>query len=168
MTKQEIEQKYLVLHDALGTRKEAEDKELFDQQHRQIWADCDTELKARKAELEAKETLTLEEQKELAELEELFPTIPEPTPPLSTHPARLDNINPGALKPATVTRIFLTEDGFTTLWNGKEWHYDCYVTQSVVDEWQAGDIVAGDFVLVHFLESDVSKPLITHKIFRSW
>lgn len=90
------------------------------------------------------------------------------TPPLSTHPARLDAINPGVLKPATVTRIFLTEAGFTTLWYGKEYSYDCYVTQSIVDEWQAGKIAVGDLVLIFFLEDDISKPILTHKIFRSW
>lgn len=96
------------------------------------------------------------------------PPAPGPIPPLSTHLARLDNINPGAVKPATVTRIFLTEEGFTTLWNGKEWQYDCYVTQSVVDEWQEGKIVVGDFVFVEFLEGDVNKPIVTLKIFKSW
>jgi len=93
---------------------------------------------------------------------------PEPTPPLSTHPARLDAINPSAVKPATITRLFLTETGFTTLWNGKEYSYDCYVTQSVVDEWQAGKIVPGDFVFIEFLEGDVTKPIVTLKIYRTW
>jgi len=104
---------------------------------------------------------------ELAQFEAL-PKPPEPTPSMSTHPARIDAINPGAIKPATVTRIFLTEDGFTTLWNGKEWQYDCYVSQSVVDEWQAGKIAVGDFVLIEFLEGDVTKPLLTLRIYRSW
>ncbi|MBA7573639.1 hypothetical protein ES708_15437 [subsurface metagenome] len=71
---------YLAQHNALGSRKEAEDKELFDQQHRQVWIDCDTELKARKAELEAKETITLKESAELAELESMFPSPPLPDP----------------------------------------------------------------------------------------
>ncbi|MBA7685298.1 hypothetical protein ES703_93716 [subsurface metagenome] len=92
----------------------------------------------------------------------------EPTPPLSTHLARLDNINPGALKPATVTRLFLTENDVTTIWSvtGKEYSCDCFVTQSIVDEWQAGSIVVGDLVLTHFLESD--KPIVTHKVFKTW
>lgn len=77
MTKDEIQAKYLALHDALGSREDTIDKDLFDQQHRQIWHDCDLELQARKAELEAKETLTPEEQQELSELEAMYPT---PTP----------------------------------------------------------------------------------------
>lgn len=96
------------------------------------------------------------------------PPAPEPPPPLSTHPARIDAVNPGAVKPATVTRIFLTEGGFTTLWNGKEYQYDCYVTQNIVDEWQAGKIAVGDFVLIHYLEGDITKPILTHKIYHSW
>lgn len=81
MNSTEIKQKYLALHNALGSQKDAEDKELFDQQHRQVWADCDTELKARKAELEAMASLTPEQERELAELEAMFPTPVEVTPP---------------------------------------------------------------------------------------
>ncbi|MBA7558671.1 hypothetical protein ES708_00278 [subsurface metagenome] len=67
MNTEEIRQKYLALHNALGSRKDAENKELFDRKHRQIWYDCDVELQQRKAELEAKSTLTDEERAELDE-----------------------------------------------------------------------------------------------------
>lgn len=73
MNSEEIRQKHLVLHDALGSRKDAEDKELFDRKHHQIWHDCDVELQQRKSELEAKSTLTEEERAELDELETMFP-----------------------------------------------------------------------------------------------
>lgn len=72
MNTEEIRQKYLALHNALGSRKDAEDKDEFDRQHRQIWHDCDVELQQRKAELEAKGALTDEEKLELAEFEEMF------------------------------------------------------------------------------------------------
>lgn len=73
-TKNEIKAKYLALHDALGARKDAADKELFDQQHRQVWTDCDTELKARRAELAALASHSDVEKQELRELEDMFPT----------------------------------------------------------------------------------------------
>ena len=83
-TRDEIQAKYLALHNALGTRKDAKDKELFDRQHAEIWRNCDIELKARKAELEAKETLTEAEKAELAELEFLFPKPVSPARDLAT------------------------------------------------------------------------------------
>ena len=77
MKKQEILNKYLNLHNALGSRRDAQDKDEFDRQHREIWGKCDIELQQRKAELEAKGTLSNDERAELAELNEMFP--PEPT-----------------------------------------------------------------------------------------
>jgi hypothetical protein len=78
-TKDEIDAVYLAQHNALGSRKDAEDKDLFDQQHAQIWADCDAVLQDRKIELQAKVELTPEEEQELAKLEALFPTPRPPT-----------------------------------------------------------------------------------------
>ena len=78
MNKDQIQQHYLSKHNALGTRKKARNKELFDQRHRQIWADCDTELKARKAELEALPSLNAEQAQELKELRELIRTDNQP------------------------------------------------------------------------------------------
>ena len=83
-TVNEIKTKYLALHNVLGSRREAIDKELFDQQHGGIWHNCDVELQGRKAELGAKGILTLDEQKELAELESMFPTPREPGRNLAT------------------------------------------------------------------------------------
>ena len=73
MNTEEIRQKYLALHAALGPQKDVEDKDEFDRQHREIWRNCDEELQERKAELEAKDTLTADEQQELSELEDIFP-----------------------------------------------------------------------------------------------
>lgn len=75
MNKQEIQQKYLELHNALGTPKDAKDKEAFDTVHRKIWADCDVELKARKTELEARGLDSVE----LRELREMYPEPPPPS-----------------------------------------------------------------------------------------
>jgi len=73
MNTEEIKVKYLALHNALGTRNDAKDKELFDQQHRQVWANCDTELKARKIEMEKSINLKPVEAQELKELGFMFP-----------------------------------------------------------------------------------------------
>ena len=73
MTKREIEDKYMLLHNALGRQKDAPDRELFDQKHRKIWADCNIELKQRKDELLNKPELSPEEKAELSELEDMFP-----------------------------------------------------------------------------------------------
>lgn len=72
MNTEEIRQKYLALHHALGSQKDAEDKDEFDRQHRGIWDECDEELRQRKAELEAKGTLTDDERSELDELQDEF------------------------------------------------------------------------------------------------
>jgi hypothetical protein len=87
MKKSEIEAKYLGLHDALGAREDAADKALFDQQHRQVWANCNTELGARKAELEKSVNLKPDEVQELRELEFMFP---KPSPPARNLAAELD------------------------------------------------------------------------------
>ena len=73
MNKNEIQAKYLDLHNALGSLKDATDKVLFNQQHTQIWADCESKLQARKTELEAKSTLSDIENIELKELRVMFP-----------------------------------------------------------------------------------------------
>ena len=89
MNKNEIQQKYLELHNALGSRKDAVNKVLFDQQHRQIWADCDVELKARKKELESMTSLFDEQRLELSELISIFP---EPSPPPRNLASEIDEI----------------------------------------------------------------------------
>lgn len=68
MNTEEIVQKYLANHDALGSQKDAENKDKFDKQHRKIWARCDEELLKRRVKLEAKKRLTPEEQPELEDL----------------------------------------------------------------------------------------------------
>ncbi|GAI62157.1 unnamed protein product, partial [marine sediment metagenome] len=44
----------------------------------------------------------------------------------------------------------------------------CYVTQEVVNGWQAGKIVIGDLVLILFLEHDITKAIVTNKVFKTW
>jgi len=96
--------------------------------------------------------------------------IPEPIPSLSIHLARLDAVDPQLLRPVTVTRLWFTDDGVTTIWpeTGKEYTYDCFVTQSMKDQWQAGEVVIGDFVLAHFLESDTDQAIVIANVFKTW
>ena len=76
--KDEIQAYWLAQHDALGSREDVEDKELFDQQHAEVWRNCDIELQQRKDELKAKTSLLKDEETELSELTKMFP---EPSPP---------------------------------------------------------------------------------------
>lgn len=78
------------------------------------------------------------------------------SPPLSTHLARLEDINPLAEKPARVVRV----------WGEEEYHYDCYVTENIKDQWQAGGIAVGDYVLVEFLEDN--RTIVIAKVFKTW
>lgn len=73
MNKNEIQAKYLARHNALGTLKDAKDKDEFHREHRAIWHEYDVELQQRKVELEYKEKLTKAQKAELLELEALFP-----------------------------------------------------------------------------------------------
>lgn len=71
-TKAEIQAKYLTQHDALGTWKDAGDKELFKQKHGEIWHNCDVELQERKTYLETQINPIPEEQQELRELQAMI------------------------------------------------------------------------------------------------
>ena len=70
MNMQEILDKHLARHAALGSRKDAPDKDEFDQEHKQIWHECDVELGERLTELEAQDHLSPELEQELAELQD--------------------------------------------------------------------------------------------------
>lgn len=81
---------------------------------------------------------------------------PEPTPPRSTHYARIDSFHIGEVKPLRVTRT----------WDGKEYTYDCFVTQDLVDAYQADKLEVGDHVLVYFDDQD--REIATQKVFKTW
>jgi hypothetical protein len=82
-TKDEILQDYSARHDALGPCKDAQDRDAFDAQHCQLWADCDAALNARKVELQEKPSPTQAEAAELAQLDFMFSD-----PPASGGPPR--------------------------------------------------------------------------------
>ena len=85
---------------------------------------------------------------------DLIPVLP--TPPRSTHVSVLTAVNASAVRPASIKRV----------WEGNDYFFDCFVTQTVRDEYVEGKIVLGDFVLVHF--DDVGEQCVTAKVFKSW
>ena len=78
--------------------------------------------------------------------------------PTSPHWAQIESFSPSEVKPLTVTRN----------WRGHTITLDCYVTQDVVDNYQAGNLAVGDFVLVDFVDGDLDQPLAITKIYESW
>lgn len=89
--------------------------------------------------------------------DEAAPSAPK-LPPLCTHWASIDSFNPDEVKPMRVGRI----------WEGKEYSVDCYVTETIKDQYLAGDIVAGDFVLVEFLEDSADRAIVFAKVLKTW
>jgi len=90
-----------------------------------------------------------------------FTDEPEPAPlpiepSLSTHIATLVAINATKARPAKIKRV----------WEGRDYFYDCFATQTVKDEFIAGKIAIGDYVLVHF--DDIGEQIVTAKVFKSW
>lgn len=85
------------------------------------------------------------------------------TLPHSEHIAKLKAVDPAAVKPATVTRKFM----------GELYDVACFVTETVKDQYQAGDIAVGDYVVVSFISEypdgeERNIPIVTGKVFRSW
>ena len=76
----------------------------------------------------------------------------------SSHWAVVNAFNVGQAKPLNVTRT----------WCGHAVELDCYVTQDVVDNYQASSLAIGDYVLVDFVDGDLDKPLAVNKIYKSW
>lgn len=79
-----------------------------------------------------------------------------PSPPLCTHWAVIENINPGEEKPIRVKRA----------WGDKEYIVDCYVTEAVKDQYLAGDIAIGDYVLVQFLDDSQDRAIVFAKVLK--
>lgn len=83
--------------------------------------------------------------------------------PTSQHIAKLVAIDPGALRPATVTRKFL----------GETYQVSCLVSQTAVELYQAGKLQVGDFVIVVFIDEipdtqEYNLAIVVDKVWRSW
>ena len=84
--------------------------------------------------------------------------LPKFVPPVYGCWAILTAVNVSAVKPATVSRT----------WQGTTYVLDCYITQHVRDEWLAGHIAIGDYVLVEYLDQDPNKAGVIAKIVKTW
>ncbi|GAH36733.1 unnamed protein product, partial [marine sediment metagenome] len=60
------------------------------------------------------------------------------TMPRSTHISTVDAIDPTKARPVRIKRV----------WEGKDYFYNCLVTESVKDQYLAGDVKVGDYVIV--------------------
>ena len=84
--------------------------------------------------------------------------VPKYIPPVSSFWAVLESVNVSAVKPARVRRN----------WLGTDYVFDCYVSQQMKDEYQAGNVAIGDYVLVECLDWDPDKMGVVAKVFKSW
>lgn len=82
--------------------------------------------------------------------------VPETEPTLSSHLSQLVAVDVNKVKPAQVRRM----------WEGREYFYDCFVTETIKDMYVAGNLQVGDWVLVFF--DDRSEQVVTEKIYKSW
>jgi hypothetical protein len=82
--------------------------------------------------------------------------VAQTEPTRSTHIATLESVDPTKARPARIKRV----------WEGRAYHYDALVTQTVKDEYVAGKIKVGDYLIVHF--DDMGELVVTAKIFKSW
>ena len=88
------------------------------------------------------------------DLEERVEKLEPSTPPLCTHWAIIDTINIAEEKPVRVKRT----------WEGKEYSVNCYVTEGVKDQYLAGNLAIGDYVLVEFLEDRADRAVVFAKV----
>jgi hypothetical protein len=82
--------------------------------------------------------------------------IAQTEPTLSTHIVTLVSVDPTKARPARIKRV----------WEGRDYYYDGLATQTVKDEYVAGKIKVGDYLIVHF--DDIGELVVTAKIFKSW
>lgn len=75
-----------------------------------------------------------------------------------TYWAKVKGFNVGAEKPLTVERTY----------RDKTYTIDCYVTTQIKDEYQAGTLQVGDFVLVSFIDGDPDKTCAILKVYKTW
>lgn len=81
----------------------------------------------------------------------------------SIHVGKLKAVDVTKAKPVTITRRYL----------GQDYDVACLVTQSVVELYQSGKIIVGDFVLISFVEEipntvEMSVAIVIDKVYKSW
>jgi hypothetical protein len=88
----------------------------------------------------------------------LIKGFPKFVPPVYGCWAILEAVNVTAVKPATVRRT----------WEGTDYVLDCYITQHVKDQWLAGNIAIGDYMLIEYLDQDPDKAGVVAKVVKTW
>lgn len=91
----------------------------------------------------------------------MLPRIPPPPPVelrMSLHEAQITAINTALVRPITAT---VHQDG-------NQFPIDCFVTQDLVDAFQAGNLAVGDWVLIYFIDHREDKAIAQQKIFKTW
>lgn len=84
------------------------------------------------------------------------PSYRFPEPPRSSHISVLAAVDAAKARPARIKRV----------WEGRNYFYDCFATQTVKDEFVAGKIAIGDYVIVHV--DDMGEQIVTAKVWKSW
>lgn len=82
----------------------------------------------------------------------------EETLPLCEHFAQITAMNPTQTRPLEATITY----------KGKQFPQKCFVTQDLVDAYQAGKLKVGDWVVVHFTENMPDRPIATQKVYKTW
>lgn len=72
--------------------------------------------------------------------------------------ATVTAFNPAAEKPLMAERTY----------KGNTYVINCYVTEDLVEQYQAGKLQIGDFVTIIFVDGDSDKPLATQKVHKTW
>jgi hypothetical protein len=92
--------------------------------------------------------------------EMVFTNEPEAPPIMDsrTHWAEIKQFNIGQEKPLQGERTF----------NHIKYTFDCYVTQALINEYQAGQLQVGDYIIVEFIEGKINRPLAIAKVYKSW
>lgn len=83
--------------------------------------------------------------------------------PHSQHIGKIIAIDPSIARPITIERQF----------HGTNYNVRCFVSQSVVDMYVSGDINAGDYVIVSFIDespnnTEYNVAIVVDKVYRSW
>jgi len=148
MTREEIDQKYSELFTSLHDEFFETINEGTSQQERRLRLDKSAdELNSRYFEIQ---------QEHETELEAGGFAPPPPEPPRSPHISTIEAIDTTKVRPVRIKRV----------WESRDYFYDCFVTESVKDQYLAGDVAVGDYVIVHF--ADIKEQIVTAKVFRSW
>ena len=72
--------------------------------------------------------------------------------------AKAKGFNASSERPLTVERTY----------RGTTYTIDCYVTTQIKDEYQAGTLTIGDYVIISFIDGDPEKACAILKAHKTW